>query len=82
MSNKFLIAAALVKIAKTNGNNTNYNNSTPSMKIREIKNTVFSPISGLRWCKSMCPLIRRAHLLESCAILVLFSKIYYFYIYI
>ena len=35
--------------------------------------TVLSPISGHRWCKDICPLIRGVRFLESLTILVLFS---------
>ena len=45
-------------------------------------NTVLSPIIGHRWCKKIYPLIRGVRFLERWAILVLLSKIYYFYIYI
>ena len=39
-------------------------------------------IGGHSWCKKMCPLIRDIHIFKSWSILVLFSKIYYFYTYI
>ena len=40
--------------------------------------TVFSPISGHRWCKKYCPLIGGASLLESFSISVLTSRIKHF----
>ena len=39
-------------------------------------------IGGHSWCEKMCPLIRGIHIFKSWWILVLFSKIYYFYTYI
>ena len=33
--------------------------------------TVLSPISGHRWCKDICPLIRSVRFLESLTVLVL-----------
>ena len=40
--------------------------------------TVLSPISGHRWCKDICPLIRGVRFLESLTILVLFSIFFFF----
>ena len=51
-------------------------------KINLYDYTVLSPISGRRWRIKNCPLIRRVRFLESWPILVLFSKMYYFYTYI
>ena len=44
--------------------------------------TVLSPISGYRWCKKICPLLRSVRFLKRWAIIALFSKICCFYIYI
>ena len=59
---------------------TNTNVTKTIFKVNIDK--ALSPISGHRWCKTICPLIRGVRFLESWAILVLFSKMYYFYTYI
>ena len=80
---------AQCSLAKLNLPSTQYGSSfgnEKSLIFEKCENAIWctglSPISGHRWCKKMCPLIRGVRFFESWAILVLFSKIYYFYTYI
>ena len=49
--------------------------------MRQIDTTFLFLISGHRWYKKNCPVIRGVRFFKSWAVLVLFSKIYYFYTY-
>ena len=53
---------------------------TVILKNRDLRYdyTIFSPISGHRWCKKSCPLIGGVRLLESLLISVLISRIKHF----